>query len=189
MVELLTEQNQLLKSKGQSASEENHREHEAEVREVEKCLQTHHDEVLMLRSITSNSFKSIFRPVGRSADRVAILRGADYTPVGAVDKEILGRIQAEALDDDVSILVGIVNSFSKTSKVGHVYVPDDGRSYRFEYTQKGPLDPEDIFSWSQYYGSRITLYGRFVRFFDGKVKKFIVYTAEKTANSDQDILK
>ncbi len=110
---------------------------------------------------------------------MAILAGPTQQPVGVVDAGVLARIEADEIDDDVKTVVGVVNSFSRSSKTGVMFSEDMGRGFRFEYDQPGKLERQDIFSWSQFYGRKIEVDGRFVRFFDQTIKKFIVYRARK----------
>jgi hypothetical protein len=136
-------------------------------------------EAQVIRSITSNSFKSVFRPVGRSASTVSIVIGDTQEPLGAVNAGTLGRIEADDVSDKISTIVGVVNSFSRSSKTGIMFSRELERGFRFEYQGAGSLPREDTFSWSQYYGREIVAEGRFVHFFDGSIKKFLVYAVEK----------
>jgi hypothetical protein len=51
--------------------------------------------------------------------------------------------------------------------------------FRIEYVHKARLPTEDDFSWSQFRQKPIRMTGRFVRFFDGKIKKFLVSHVER----------
>ncbi|MEJ0013434.1 MAG: hypothetical protein WDM94_12605 [Bauldia sp.] len=172
----LQENNRLLRERPSSVAPAITAQQEATVSDH---MQAHTNEMQVLRSITSSSFRSIFRPIGRSADTVAILAGPTQQPVGVVDAGVLARIEADEIDDDVKTVVGVVNSFSRSSKTGVMFSEDMGRGFRFEYDQPGKLERQDIFSWSQFYGRKIEVDGRFVRFFDQTIKKFIVYRARK----------
>ena len=82
-------------------------------------------------------------------------------------------------DPDEQTVVGIVNSFSRSSKTGIAFSNELGRGFRFQYVGETQLKRRDIFSWSQYYGRKISMDGRFVRFFDKTIKRFDVFSAEK----------
>jgi hypothetical protein len=96
-------------------------------------------------------------------------------------------IEADEVDANDKIFMAVVNSFSRGSKTGIVFSRDFERCFRIEYVAKGRLPREDDFSWSQYSGRPLKLYGRFVRFFDGNIKKFLVFTVERvTEQADVD---
>lgn len=180
IIELLQEQNQILRGAGPAhevAREDKARE--AHIEEVDTFLEENSDKIDVIRSITSTSFKNIFRPVGRSARFVGISSGERREPIGAVNERALRLIQADRPDDDTVILLATVNSFSRSSKTGVVFSRDIGRGFRFEYVSSEKLPPEDVFSWSQFYQRPIKITGRFVKFYDGKIKKLLVYSAEK----------
>ncbi|MDN3720044.1 hypothetical protein QW131_14710 [Roseibium salinum] len=119
LIEALEENNDLLRERNgvlHKSDEEVRQESE-----VEQHLEQHNDKMQVLRSITSNSFRSVFRPIGRSAEYVNLLAGPFEEPIGVVDAHVLSRIEADRIDDEDSILVGIVNSFSRSSKTGVIF--------------------------------------------------------------------
>ena len=182
MLELMREQNELMRMQlglPRKAASKKEKEEEAE---VVRCMKNYKNKLQTVRSITSNSFKSIFRPIGRSAERVGLIGGLPEPPRGVVDVETLSRIEADNVDDENIILLAVVNSFSRGSKTGIVFSRDFEMGFRIEYAKKGRLPREDDFSWSQYTGQPIRLHGRFVRFFDGTIKKFLVYTVERVTD-------
>ena len=133
----------------------------------------------VLRSITSNSFRKTFRPVGRSCDVVAITTDEKRKPIGAVNERSLALMDTDKLDEEIIEIEVTVNAFSRSSKTGIAWSENTGRGFRFEYNGDGQLPREDIFSYSQYYGRKIILVGRFVRFFDDTIKKFLVLRAAR----------
>ena len=181
IIELLTEQNTLLRKREGLAAEPTAREKQ-DVVNADKFINDHSKEVQVLRSVTSNSFKGIFRPIGRSADIIGWVGGTGSTPQAIVDAAALARIEADDIDDDEVTVMGVVNSFSRSSKVGIVYSSDLGRGFKIEYRALGRLPREDDFSWSQFTGNPIIMTGRFVRFFDGKLKKFLVSHARRVTD-------
>lgn len=171
IIELLEEQNSLLSQPSHSKALFEERSDRFIYEEAEK--------INVLRSITSNSFKDIFRPVGRSAETVVLSHAQSSKPIGAVNPRALALIEADRPDDDEVIVIGIVSSFSRGSKTGVMFSSDIGRGFKFVYKADGRLPPEDDFSWSQFYQRPIRAFGRFIRFFDGKIKKMIVYSVER----------
>jgi hypothetical protein len=176
IVQLLEEQNKLLKAGGHASDGE---------AVVKSHVENHKAEVDVMRSITSNSFREIFRPVGKSVEHVGILAGAHENPVGVVDEQMLALIEADRPDPETSVIEGVVNSFSRNSKTGVMFSSRMGRGFRFQYVGETALPRGDIFSWSQYYGRRIQAEGRFVRFFDGTIKRLEIYRAEKFDPDDE----
>ncbi len=143
--------------------------------------------MLVVRSVVSQSFKKIYRPIETgTAKQIGIIGGQGEAPAKAVDDEVLGLIEADAVDKDDVIVLAVVSSFSRSSKTGIVYSRDYMAGFRVEYTAKGRLPRQDDFSWSQYSGKPIRMFGRFVRFFDGKVKKLLVNHVEQVT-SQEDI--
>lgn len=178
IIDLLTEQNRLLRG---DVPRDDEREF---VEKADEFIAENRDQIDVLRSVTANSFKDIFRPVGRSADFVGISRFDSDDPIGAVNQRALSLIQADRPDDDVIVIVGVVNSFSRSSKTGVMFSREIGRGFRFEYKLPGRVPAEDDFSWSQYYQRPIRVRGRFVKFYDGKIKKLIVYEAERLSERE-----
>ncbi len=179
IVLLLEEQNKLLKAKGPPEI------HGSSESVAKSHIEKNRDKMDVIRSITSNSFRNTFRPVGRSADIVAITRDAERNPIGIVDRPTLDLLDVDKFDDEIVTINGRVNAFSRSSKTGVLYSEEIGRGFRFEYKGDGKLPREDIFSYSQYYGREILLRGQFVRFFDETIKKFLVYEARKLEDTDR----
>jgi hypothetical protein len=150
---------------------------------VHNHIETHQTEMDVLRSITSNSFRNTFRPIGRSADVVSITKDQERTPITNVNQGLLDLMSFDQVDEEIVEIKARVNAFSRSSNTGIAFSEEISRGFRFEYKGEGKLPREDIFSYSQYYGREIYLTGRFVRFFDGTIKKFLVFRARK---SDED---
>lgn len=187
MVELLEEQNLLLRK--QMGLPAQVTEEEAMQNEVtQRFMAENEKDLLTIRSVTSQSFKRTFRPIETgSAEHVGIVGGTGDRPKIAVDSEVLGRIEADAVDQADVIVMGVVSAFSRGSKTGSVFSRDYMINIRVEYALKGRLPRGDDFSWSQHSGQPIRMYGRFVRYFDGKVKKLLVYNVERvTEKADVD---
>lgn len=179
IIMLLKEQNALLQTKQPQKPKEVGAEHK-----VNQFVNEHYNEIQVVRSVTSNSFKSAFFPLGRSADYVTLTSGKNKKPFGIVDVSARNLIDADVLDDEDRIIVGVVNSFNRSSKTGIMYSDDLGRGFKFEYVAEGTLDRQDDFSWSQYTGKKVRVYGKFVVFFDGKLKKILVYSVERLRDGD-----
>ena len=178
IVELLKEQNNLLRHQMGLPDKITPTEKEAQ-KAVEQHIKQRQEEIDVLRSITSSSFRKVFRPVGRSVDVVGILAGKSEEPVGVVDEYALRLLESDKTDSTETGVTGIVNSFSRSSKTGIAFSNELRRGFRFEYVGASELRRRDIFSWSQYTGNEIRMVGYFVRFFDGTIKKFNVLSAEK----------
>jgi hypothetical protein len=138
--------------------------------------QTDHD---VMRSITSNSFADIYRPIGRSADYAAVYGDSPGAYAGVADLATVNAIKRDIADEELSEVRAVVNSFSRTSKVGVAFSRELGRGFRFHYGQMGPLGKEDDFSWSQYRQREIVMSGRFYRFFDDTIKRLEVVAVER----------
>ena len=176
VIELLEEQNKLLKEQISAPQRQERIQHEGNIR---RHVETHKSELDVIRSITSNSFLDVFRPIGKSVDTVGILAGKERRPVGVVDINTLGLIEADRPDTEITLLQGVVNSFSRSSKTGVMFSAALGRGFRFSYVGSEALPRGDVFSWSQYSGNQIDAEGRFVRFFDGTIKRLEIYRAAK----------
>lgn len=179
VIDLLKEQNRIL-SGGKAVPTAS----QTEVENADRFLEEQKEKVDVIRSITANSFKGIFRPVDRSVEVVGITHGQHNAPIGAVNKRALQLIEADRPDPDVVSIMSVVSSFSRGSKTGVVFSKDIGRGFRIEYTKPGKLPYEDDFSWSQYYQRPIRLNGRFIKFFDGKVKKLLVYEVSRPTEAE-----
>lgn len=182
IVRLLKEQNELLRRQEHKLAIPNTAE-EKQLREIEQCLASKQEDLQTLRSITTKSFRDIYRPVGRSVDSVGIVAGGGRAPSKVVDVQSLALIEADAVDENDKIFLGVVNSFSRGSKTGILFSKDFERGFRFEYQQKGKLSRGDDFSWSQLTGKPLRFYGRFVRFFDGNIKKFLAFKVEQVKDA------
>lgn len=177
IINLLKEQNELLLKQSKAPSDDKNKVEQIE--KANKFIEQSGDNIQVIRSITANSFKDIFRPVGSTAEYVGITAGPSKTPIGAVNSRALSLIEADRPDEEHIFVVGTVTSFSRGSKTGVMFSQDLGRGFRFEFRNSSKLPPEDEFSWSQYYQRPIRVSGRFVRFFDGRIKKFLVDHVEK----------
>lgn len=176
IIQLLEDNNRILaKQRGMSSQMEDEQANEA--REIVRSRQP---EIDVLRSVTSNSFRDIFRPVGRSVDRMSITGGATERPIGTVTPATLALIESDVLDERTHTIVGIVSAFSRNSKTGVIFSEEMGRGFRFEFMGAERLKKEDIFSWSQFRQSPIAISGSFVYFHDGTIKKMLVYHAQPT---------
>lgn len=135
-------------------------------------------EVDVLRSITADSFRSIFRPVGRTVNGMVLDVGRERSPIGGVSPVTVGLIDSDIRDPARVSLAGVVTAFSRNSKTGVMFSDEIGRGFRFEFMGAERLKKEDIFSWSQFRQAKIYVEGEWVYFFDGTMKKFLVYHAE-----------
>lgn len=183
IIELLEEQNRLLRKDQKLPANATVKEKE-HVARIDDFLQKNDKDVQVIRSVTSNSFKTIFRPIGKSANYVGVIGGIPSPPRVVVDAPTLAKIEADEVDDNDRIILGVVNSFSRGSKTGVVWSNDFRTSFRIEYTVKGKLPTQDDFSWSQFRQRPIRMTGRFVRFFDGSVKKFLVFHVERVTKQE-----
>lgn len=179
VVELLEEQNRMLRKQLGLPNEVT--EKEAKQEELtQKFIKENEKDLLTIRSVTSQSFKKTFRPIETgSAKQVGLIGGLGDKPKIVVDPDILGRIEADEVDKKDVMVMGVVNAFSRGSKTGSVFSRDYMANIRVEYAIDGRLARGDDFSWSQLSGKPIRMYGRFVRYFDGKVKKMLVYNVER----------
>lgn len=84
-----------------------------------------------------------FRPIGRSADYVAISYGEFDEPISALDVEAVEKLELEVYDHETSVIVGVVNSFSRGSKSGVIY---SSRGILFTYMSEENLPRGDDFS-------------------------------------------
>lgn len=182
LVALTEEQNRLLKKERKAIVLDATVDQEME-RRADEFIKDNNQKLNVIRSITSTSFKNIFRPIGRSAERMGIVEGRREIPKRLIDAEMVAHIEADAVDEKDKIVVAVVSSFSRSSKTGIVYSRDVNLSFRIEYVRKGRLAREDDFSWSQYTGNPIRMTGRFVRYFDGNVKKFLAYHVERLTDA------
>lgn len=184
IAELLREQNQLLKK----ALGTSPQQAEIEVNEKKKAdefIREHAHECHVLRSILSNSIQGMFRPVGRSCEYLALTHGEDRAPVAVLDAEAVRRLESSKIDEEDSVVVGVVNGFSRSSKSGLLFAPELGRGMLFQVDHKGALPPGDDYSWSQYSRGLLELRGRYIRFFDGSVKRFLVFECRRADGSGE----
>ncbi len=182
IIQLLEEQNALLRRQ-QGLPQKSSDKEKAQEQAADKFIKEHEKDLQVVRSVTSQSFKKIYRPIAtNSVKHMGIIGGGGSPSRSVVDSVILERIQADELDDKDVIVMGVVSSFSRGSKTGVVFSNDYIAGFRIEYAVGGKLPREDDFSWSQYSGKPIKMRGRFVRFFDGKVKKLLVYNVERVTH-------
>lgn len=179
IIDLLTQQNEILREQRGLPKNVPTPKEQTDREEINSYLSNHDDHVQILRSITSSSFKSIFRPIGRCANLVAITEGPENRPIGIVDPYLLAQIESDRLDPETVTMTGVVNSFSRSSKTGVMFSEEIGRGFRFQYEHPERLPREDLFSWNEYTGRQIRVTGRFVRFFDEKIKKLLIYYVER----------
>ena len=187
IIKLLKEQNNLLRQQMGISAQPDNKENE-QCKAADEFIEQNNKEMQVIRSVTSQSFKKICRPIEQgSAKQIGLIGGLVRGPKAVVDRDVLARIEADVVDDKTVIVLAVVNSFSRSSKTGIVFSRDYMAGFRIEYSAQGRLPREDDFSWSQYSGKPIRMTGRFVRFFDGKVKKFLVYHVERVLhNPDVD---
>lgn len=173
-IRILEQENKMLRAK-QGVPLEASVEEKRQEEEVKKHIDSHATECQVLRSIVSKSTKDMFRPVGRSADYLALTYGPQQKPISVLDVEGVARFQSEDIDDDEAVVVGVVNSFSRSAKSGAFFSRNMGRGVLFTYNVPARLPANDPFSWSQYTRKPLQMKGRFVRWFDGSIKKFLVH--------------
>jgi hypothetical protein len=182
IIALLQEQNELLRA---TASPEQLAKAQADHLAATQYVKVRRNEIDVIRSITSNSFQKIFRPVGRSVDAVVLTGGRDK-PVGVVTPISLAMIASDQRDGNRVTVNATVSAFSRNSKTGVAFSEQLGRGFRIEYMGLEKLKKEDIFSWSQFTQRPLILNGEFVYFFDGTIKKLLVYHAEALIEKDLD---
>jgi hypothetical protein len=130
IVQLLEEQNRLLRGQHLVAQTGIDKSSEKVVKDFNRA---HQPEIDVLRSVTATSFRKIFRPVGRSAHFGGILAGETEAPIGVLDAEGVALMETDFPDSTVQTVVGIVNSFSRSSKTGIAFSNQLKRGFRFEY--------------------------------------------------------
>jgi hypothetical protein len=173
IIELLQEKNKILRDKQGLPPEPTPEEAKANAA-MSELLEKRGTELQVLRSITANSFKDVFRPGGLSAKYVAITSGKTEEPIAAIDPIAALEIEAEKMEPEVRKISGVVNYFSRSSKSVIIFSKELNRGIQFEEIIKGQLRPQDNYSWSQYTRGPIELTGQFVYWFDGRIKKFLV---------------
>jgi hypothetical protein len=178
IIQLLEEQNRILRHDHDISDDKTNEQ------AVKSFNQAHQTEIDVLRSVTANSFRKIFRPVGRSADFGGILAGPIDKPIGVLDVRGVELMETDFPDSAEQTVTGIVNSFSRSSKTGIVFSSQIHRGFRFEYVGEAELKRRDIFYWSQYYVREISMRGKFIRFFDKTIKRFDVFSAEKVESEE-----
>ncbi len=151
---------------------------------ADKFLEEKEKELSVLRSITANSFKDVFRPVGRSCEYSTVRAGSGRPPSKFVSPRTAAIIESDRHDNRVRTINARVTGFTRGSKKGLCFSEALGHGFRFEYKGvEGKLPDRDIFSWSQFEQEEIVMEGSFVYFFDGGIKKFLVYFASKKDGS------
>ena len=178
VIDLLQEQNKLLRQQ-QDLPKEPTEEELRDKETVDDFLEKNQGEVQVIRSITANSFKDIFRPVGRSAGHVGITYGELNQPLTAINPRAVDLIESERRDQEEVVLVGVVNSFSRSSKTGIVFSRKMDRGVPIADVGAGKLPPGDDYSWSQYAQEPIEMTGTYVYWFDGRIKRFLVESTRR----------
>lgn len=156
-----------------------------EIKQFIAANQNSHD---VMRSITSNSFSDIYRPVGRSADFAVLYGDAPGAYTGVADRIAVSQLESEVADPDVTVVVATVDAFARSSKRGTAFSKHLGRGFRFHYGQMGKLGEQDDFSWSQYEQKPLLMTGRFYRFFDGNIKRLEVLSVSRTTREIEDLM-
>jgi hypothetical protein len=159
-----------------------------QVREVQQFITRNQNEHDVMRSIASNSFSDIYRPVGRSADFAVVYGDAPGAYTGVADPAAVAQLQSEVPDPKLSVVAATVDAFARKSKRGTAFSKQLGRGFRFHYGQMGKLGEQDDFSWSQYEQQPLLMTGRFYRFFDGSIKRLEVVAVERITREIEDIL-
>lgn len=175
LIEETRSQNLILEAQ-LSPEERQHLEHQRLVAEAEVAARK--PEIDVLRSITADSFRAIFRPVGRTVSQMVLDAGRERSPIGGVSPTTVALIDSDIRDPARVSLTGTVTAFSRNSKTGVMFSEEVGRGFRFEFMGAERLRKEDVFSWSQFRQAKIYVEGEWVYFFDGTVKKFLIYHAE-----------
>lgn len=160
----------------------------ADVRTVRTFIAENQREHDVMRSITSNSFSDIYRPIGRSADYALLYGDSPGAYTGVVDAETVAQLESEIPDPNITHVMATVDAFARNSKRGTAFSKNLGRGFRFHYGQMGKLGEQDDFSWSQYHQKPLLMTGRFYRFFDGSIKRFEVTAVERIDGEIEDLL-
>lgn len=161
---------------------------EDQVREVKQFIAQNQNEHDVMRSIASNSFTDIYRPVGRSADFALLYGDAPGAYAGVADPVTVAQLESEVADPDLSVVAATVDAFARKSKRGTAFSKQLGRGFRFHYGQMGKLSEQDDFSWSQYEQQPLLMTGRFYRFFDGSIKRLEVIAVERITKEIEDLI-
>ena len=156
-----------------------------EVKQFIASNKTEHD---VIRSITSNSFADIYRPIGRSAEYAAMYGDSPGAYAGVVDKPTVDLLETEIPDPQITQVIAVVDAFARKSKRGTAFSKQMGRGFRFHYGQMGKLGEQDDFSWSQYEQKPLLMTGRFYYFFDGSIKRLEVIGVERIGGDPLDDL-
>lgn len=157
----------------------------AQLRAFIEANQKEHD---VMRSITSNSFLDIYRPIGRSATHAVTYGDYPGAYAGVVDEPTVALLDTEIADPDVSVVIATVDAFARKSKRGTAFSKHLGRGFRFHYGQMGKLGEQDDFSWSQYQQKPLRMTGRFYRFYDKSIKRLEVMSVERIESDALDDL-
>lgn len=155
-----------------------------QVQEVRRFIAANQNEHDVMRSITSNSFTDIYRPVGRSADYALMYGDQPGAYTGVADPEAVAALESETPDRDMVTVVAVVDAFARKSKRGTAFSKELGRGFRFHYSQMGKLGDQDDFSWSQYEQKTLRMSGRFYRFFDGSIKRLEVTAVQRVTEGN-----
>jgi hypothetical protein len=156
----------------------------AQILEEEKLLPSHDEEIQTLRGITAPALSKTFRPLGRSAEHCLVSAGPASDPIRVVDEIMASAIIADEVDENFVSTTGVVNNFSQSNEAGYIWDDQCGRRIPFEYEGE-KLPPGNDFSWSLYHQKPIAVYGRYVRWLDGSVKKILVTSSERISDSER----
>ena len=159
-----------------------------QVAEVRQFIANNLKEHDVMRSIASNSFSDIYRPVGRSADFALLYGDSPGAYTGVADVETVAQLESEVADPDITVVAATVDAFARKSKRGTAFSKQLGRGFRFHYGQMGKLGEQDDFSWSQYEQQPLLMTGRFYRFFDGSIKRLEVTAVERISREIEDLV-
>ena len=173
VIDLLKEQNQMLRRQQGLPPMETPQERQ-DNEQMNTILKEREEELLVLRSITANSFKDVFRPIGRSAQFLSIAAGDTKAPVTAINPAAVALIESERKDPEVVRVIGVVNSFSRSSKTGYIFSQKLGRGIHITDVRDGALPPRDDYSWSQFSRNPLEMTGSYVYWFDGRIKRLLV---------------
>jgi hypothetical protein len=159
-----------------------------EVEQLKSFVKENQKEHDVIRSITSNSFLDIYRPIGRSATHAVAYGDRPGAYAGVVDEPTVALLDTEIADADITTVAATVDAFSRKSKRGTAFSAELGRGFRFHYGQMGKLGSQDDFSWSQYQQKPVLMTGRFHRFYDKSIKRLEVTAVQRMESSDLDDL-
>lgn len=155
-----------------------------EIDQYETELEKHRAELQTLRSILTPSLEKALRPVGRSAQTALISAGRLSDPIRVLNTEMVRQIDADIIDETLISTTGVVNDFSQSTQRGFVWDDREGRRIRFHF-DADKLPKRNDLSWSLYEQAPLALYGKYVRFLDGSVKKLLIRSTERIERSER----